>query len=1028
MKHRLFTLFLVLLIVFNGIAVYAPTTVETKVYANGEEFALQWNKSNGPAIQKALETGDGIEGALAGSRLLAKGGFYGNGNPVAFTTFHALECQYPGGKDTSYKGGLSTGDANQANWCVDTYKPNHREVQFVGPAYYCVKQDNNSWKKQQSKPGAVNKGGSSLTPENYGITPSVIVVLNKNDFGSTNTYGYYAQITHVSHESQSGRDSKGNFISSSTWQAPDYDGGGSSEKNRGMDDWNGHEDNQPPDSCIIAPFHKTIKSGDFFDNNPDIPLMTSPPVYNLQSPKYANDKAFLKKWGLDPETLNSTATGGNDQGSISAPGLKCDFGFNPLTWVVCPVINGMVSLANAMDNIIVSQMTVGSVDNAGNPSQIFCDGSSAALEKSKKTCTAYKTAWYSFRNIALGLLAIVGLIIIISQMADLEIFNAYTVKKILPRLIFAAIAITLSWQLMQFFVTLTNDLGLGIRNLIYKPFQEIIQSGNKINNTGLAAANLIGGGGILALGVFGVLSFALTAALAVLVAFITLVLRQLLIIVMIIIAPVAIVASVLPNTQRVYKLWWENFSKALLMFPLIAAMIATGHVFAAVSLYGDGGTSALATFVAFAAYFGPYFLLPATFKFAGGALSAVSGAVNRAAAPGMQGLSGFRSNRFKQRRANGAERAREGRIFKSAPVGSKRHRANQAIQYGAHAGKMGYSPKNWKQNIKNAAATTNADKLGEQMEKNSSFRQISNNEDYMQALRHGKGTDADAMQYLRGKGYNEEHSMRAVSAIRQARKEMGASNLTKASIVAEAATSKGFEGGPGEMYRAINRAAEGDEMAVSSLIGQASSSAQKAGRGDLSEGSFGAKLTQAGAIDAALRNGGAAAETAAVAAANVAMADEVVNTTTPSQVANMKPGAVKNLAPAYARRMDSAAIAKQTADAALLAAQTTGAPPAVIALAQANADEANKKYVRAVAKTAGMLDAVGSANPENGETLADELMSQTLTASGSTVQQEIEAYRTDSQFLEMRREYSSGGAAAAGGAGGGGAGGGGAGN
>src|SRR6185312_3712285 len=121
--------------------------------------------------------------------------------------------------------------------------------------------------------------------------------------------------------------------------------------------------------------------------------------------------------------------------------------------------------------------------------------------------------------------------------------------------------------------------------------------------------------------------------------------------------PVAIVAYILPNTERVYKLWWESFSKALLMFPLIAGFIAAGRVFSAVALHSGG---ILNGFIGFAAYFAPYFLIPATFKLAGGAIRQIGGFVNDRSRGGFDRLRNFRANQMKNR----VNRARTGGLYR----------------------------------------------------------------------------------------------------------------------------------------------------------------------------------------------------------------------------------------------------------------------------------------------------------------------------------------------------------------------------
>ncbi len=367
-------------------------------------------------------------------------------------------------------------------------------------------------------------------------------------------------------------------------------------------------------------------------------------VKNYYSAATAEDK---KRVASLLEAANSGAANTNLTGVTddSAPGLKCATKlFNPLTWLLCPAVKGLINIVGAIDDIITSQLSVGTDNNGSNPNQIFCDKDDPGSDGAQKSCKAYESAWKSFRNIALGLMVVSGLIIVIAQALGWEILDAYAIRKTLPRLIIAAVAITLSWKLMGFFVEFTNDLGYGIRSLIYKPFADANFDQATLGGGGTVAASLVGGVAIGALGIFGLLSFAATAALAVAVAFLVLIVRQLVIIVLIIFAPIAILAFILPNTQKVYKLWWESFSKALLMFPIIAAFIAVGRVFAAVSATSGGGT--LGDFIGFVAYFAPYFLLPLTFRFAGGALANIGGFIDNKGKGGFDRLKKFRQGQY----------------------------------------------------------------------------------------------------------------------------------------------------------------------------------------------------------------------------------------------------------------------------------------------------------------------------------------------------------------------------------------------
>ncbi|MEK7594236.1 MAG: hypothetical protein AAB436_01195 [Patescibacteria group bacterium] len=371
----------------------------------------------------------------------------------------------------------------------------------------------------------------------------------------------------------------------------------------------------------------------------------------------------------NPDAISSAAVAATDAGGTSGggttkdPSIGCEVGvstvLNPLNWLLCGAILGLNAVITQLDNAITSQLSVGTKGNSDNPNEIFTDDSGHCT--AGNACKAYHAAWLSFRNIALGLMVIAGLIVLIAQALGMEILDAYTIRKVLPRLLIAALAITLSWELMRFFVTFTNDLGYGIRYLIYHPFvtNGVGHVSIDLNNPQEFISVLLGSIALLAFGSFGVLTFVGAGALAVLVAFVVLMLRQILIIMLIIMAPLGIVAYILPNTQRFYKMWWETFSKALLMFPLIAAIIATGHVFSAIA--AQNKSNVLSQIIAFVTYFLPYFIIPMTFRYAGGMMSGMANAVNSRAQPGFAFLQKRRGENTQRRIA----RARAGKLWNS---------------------------------------------------------------------------------------------------------------------------------------------------------------------------------------------------------------------------------------------------------------------------------------------------------------------------------------------------------------------------
>ncbi len=297
--------------------------------------------------------------------------------------------------------------------------------------------------------------------------------------------------------------------------------------------------------------------------------------------------------------------------ATAEPRISCDFfTSNPLNWIVCPFIKAASSLIDYLDTTINNLLTI-------NTDEIFND----STEKGQ----AYHSAWGIFRTFALALIAISALVMVIAQAAGLEFLDAYTIKKVMPRLVAASILITVSWPLMEVLVRASNDIGQGVREVIYSPFHNFTGQLTALNGGTKFVTLLIGTGAILAFGWVALLSFLLTALLASLIAVVLLIFRQILIVFLVIIAPIAIACMILPNTQKGWKLWRDTFSGLLLVFIFISGFIAIGRVF---SVVAASDQSAIGQIIAIVAYFAPYFLIPLAFRLAGGLVATVGGIVN----------------------------------------------------------------------------------------------------------------------------------------------------------------------------------------------------------------------------------------------------------------------------------------------------------------------------------------------------------------------------------------------------------------
>lgn len=210
-------------------------------------------------------------------------------------------------------------------------------------------------------------------------------------------------------------------------------------------------------------------------------------------------------------------------------------------------------------------------------------------------------------------------------------FDAYTVKKVLPRLLIAAILIQLSWPLFTLLVQVTGEIAWGLEGLLYAPFGgrsqlELTVILEEAVGNGTLALALATGVGWVALGAPGLLALAITIVLALFVAIFVLSVRQVILILLLVTAPLALAAWILPNTEKVWKLWWGTFSKLLLMYPLILLLLAAGRITAKI-VAGSDINEIIKFIVIILAFFGPFFLIAKTFQFAGGAIASVSGAL-----------------------------------------------------------------------------------------------------------------------------------------------------------------------------------------------------------------------------------------------------------------------------------------------------------------------------------------------------------------------------------------------------------------
>lgn len=351
--------------------------------------------------------------------------------------------------------------------------------------------------------------------------------------------------------------------------------------------------------------------------------------------------------------LNSGSTG-----STAPPKLACDFfTLNPLNWIFCPLISTAEEGAGKLDDLINHLLTISA--DPSNPNSIFSDSSSGS-----QTSNPYHVAWAAFRVVALGMIAIASLIMVIAQAAGLDFLDAYTIRKILPRLLIAAVAITLSWSIWQFLTQLSNAAGVGVRDMVYAPFSGLKQA-NLAGGSSIVLL-LLGTGAAVAFGMLALFSFAVTGLLAGAVGAVVLIGRVEIYTLAVMISSFGIALSILPQTQKGWKIYYDTSLGLLVSFPIISFMIASGRVIAATAMAqsASGSNQTILQMIAIVSYFAPYFLIPFAFRLAGGLLATVGGFANDRSRGAFDRLKKFRAGEVKKNVAalGSGERFRNGAI------------------------------------------------------------------------------------------------------------------------------------------------------------------------------------------------------------------------------------------------------------------------------------------------------------------------------------------------------------------------------
>jgi hypothetical protein len=348
---------------------------------------------------------------------------------------------------------------------------------------------------------------------------------------------------------------------------------------------------------------------------------------------------------IGSHTVTITGSTGNPgTGGAGATSTKaspeCDTSGDPLSWILCPVFNGVADLSDWLFGSIVTPFLI-----------------TTPIDTSPGAGDPTYTVWSNFRLYGDIFLVIAMLVLVFGQAIGGGIVDAYTVKKALPRVLVAAILVNLSIYIVAFMIDLTNIIGKSIGNILIQPFKNAGSwsfKPNGVQGIGVFTIGIIGlilAGGTIAgilTGLFGkngsstssefakvaleAIFFTLIPIfLAILAVFVTLIIRKGLILFLVLISPIAFALYCLPNTEQYFRKWWNLLLEALLVYPIIIVIFAVADILSitilnannvsANNLAQSSAASIIAIIAALILQFLPLLLIPFAFRMAGGTLS-----------------------------------------------------------------------------------------------------------------------------------------------------------------------------------------------------------------------------------------------------------------------------------------------------------------------------------------------------------------------------------------------------------------------
>ena len=393
-------------------------------------------------------------------------------------------------------------------------------------------------------------------------------------------------------------------------------------------EWSGHNLTYNKEKYTKVSDDKKIKQFNLPDNslvyvNEDKNKKETKVIYFPSSEISSLSSATYAVYSFTPpntyeQTSNSTIS--IESPSENSTSTSCDV--QGIGWIICPVSNWLADGIDYMYSALQEFLKTKPLETTNQNSGIYL-------------------AWVIMRNISNVAFIVAFLVIIYSQLTSVGISN-YGVKKMLPRLVIAAVLVNLSFTICAILLDLSNIAGyafqdafMGIKNTISTVGENTGVGWTWSEVIVMILSNGALAGGVVATVAMGaeLLPLALSAlvgiGLVLLLVLLIMAARQALIVILIIISPLAFVCYLLPGTEKWFKKWRDLFLTMLVFFPAFAVIFGGAQLAGIIIIQNaTGANGGIMQILGMVVQIIPLALTPIILKLSGGLLGKFAGFVN----------------------------------------------------------------------------------------------------------------------------------------------------------------------------------------------------------------------------------------------------------------------------------------------------------------------------------------------------------------------------------------------------------------